>query len=48
VLSAIAGGIIADDISTGVSNMMFGVLLIFVAGTQFLTLRSDRDEAAVD
>jgi len=48
VLSAITGGIIADGISTGVSNVMFGILLLFVAGTQFLTLKSDRDEVAVD
>lgn len=48
ILSAIAGGIIADGITTGVSNVMFGILLLFVAGTQFLTLRSDRDEVAVN
>lgn len=48
VLSAIAGGIIADGISTGVSNVMFGFLLLFVAGTQFLTLKSDRDQIAID
>jgi uncharacterized membrane protein YfcA len=48
VVSAIAGGIIADGISAGVSNVMFGFLLLFVAGTQILTLRSDLDEVAVD
>jgi uncharacterized membrane protein YfcA len=48
VLSAIAGGIVADGISTSVSNVMFGVLLLFVAGTQFMTLRSDRDQIAID
>ena len=48
VLSAIAGGIIADGISPGVSNVMFGILLLFVAGTQFLTLKFDRDQIAVD
>jgi uncharacterized membrane protein YfcA len=48
VLSAIAGGIIADGISTTVSNVMFGFLLLFVAGTQFLTLKSDRDQIAID
>jgi uncharacterized membrane protein YfcA len=48
VVSAIAGGIIADSISSGLSNVMFGFLLLFVAGTQFLTLKSDRDQIAID
>ena len=48
VLSAIAGGTIADDISPSVSNVMFGFLLLFVAGTQLLTLKSDRDQIAID
>ena len=47
VVSAIAGGVIADGISPVVSNVMFGFLLLFVAGTQILTLRSDRDEVAI-
>jgi uncharacterized membrane protein YfcA len=48
VVSAIAGGIIAAGISSGLSNIMFGFLLLFVAGTQFLTLKSDRDQIAID
>lgn len=47
VVSAIAGGVISDGISPGVANLMFAFLLLFVAGTQILTLRSDHDEVAV-
>jgi len=39
---AVIGGLIADDISTPVSNVMFALLLLFVAATQLATLRSDR------
>jgi uncharacterized membrane protein YfcA len=38
----VMGGMIADSISTSVSNIMFAFLLLFVAGTQVFTLRSDR------
>ncbi len=41
-VTAVMGGMIADSISTSVSNIMFAFLLLFVAGTQFITLRSDR------
>ncbi len=41
-VTAIIGGTVADSISTSVSNVMFAFLLLFVAGTQFVTLRSDR------
>ncbi len=39
---AVVGGTIADSISPPVANTMFAFLLLFVAGTQFVTLRSDR------
>lgn len=39
---AVIGGTVADGISTSVSNIMFAFLLLFVAATQFVTLRSDR------
>ena len=39
---AVSGGTIADGISSSVSNIMFACLLLFVAATQFFTLRSDR------
>ncbi len=51
---AVLGGMIADSISSSVSNIMFACLLFFVAATQFFTLRSDqlthadRASAAVD
>lgn len=41
-VTAIMGGMIADSISTSLSNIMFAFLLLFVAGTQLVTLRSDR------
>tara|TARA_Y100000385_G_scaffold53021_1_gene50307 strand:- start:2500 stop:3369 length:870 start_codon:yes stop_codon:yes gene_type:complete len=41
-VTAIMGGMIADSISTSLSNIMFAFLLLFVAGTQLITLRSDR------
>ena len=41
VVTAVIGGTIADGISTGVSNVMFACLLLFVAGTQIATLRSE-------
>jgi uncharacterized membrane protein YfcA len=41
-VTAVIGGMIADRISTSVSNIMFAFLLLFVAGTQLFTLRSDR------
>ena len=41
-VTAVIGGMIADSISTSVSNVMFAFLLLFVAGTQLYTLRSDR------
>lgn len=41
-VTAVIGGTIADSISTSVSNIMFAFLLLFVAGTQLVTLRSDR------
>lgn len=41
VVTAVIGGMIADGISTGVSNVTFGCLLLLVAGTQVATLRSD-------
>jgi uncharacterized membrane protein YfcA len=39
---AVIGGTVADSISPPVANIMFGVLLLFVAATQLVTLRSDR------
>jgi len=39
---AVIGGTIADGISTPVSNTLFALLLLFVAATQVVTLRSDR------
>ena len=39
VVSAVAGGILADRISADVSNFMFAVLLLGVAATQLATLR---------
>ena len=40
VISAVIGGTIADRLSDDVSNAMFAALLIFVAITQLLTLRT--------
>lgn len=40
VVSAVIGGTIADRLSDDVSNVMFAALLLFVAVTQLLTLRS--------
>jgi len=39
---AIIGGMLANSISTPVSNVMFALLLFCVAATQVVTLRSDR------
>ena len=39
-LSAVVGGIISDRMSDQVSNIMFALLLVFVAITQLLSLRS--------
>ena len=41
-VTAVMGGMVADSISTSLSNIMFAFLLLFVAGTQLVTLRSDR------
>lgn len=40
VVTAVTGGIIADGLSDQLSNVMFALLLLFVAVTQLLTLRS--------
>ena len=39
---AVIGGMIANSISPPVANVMFAFLLLFVAATQIVTLRSDR------
>jgi uncharacterized membrane protein YfcA len=39
-LSAVVGGTISDRMSDQVSNIMFALLLVFVAITQLLSLRS--------
>ncbi|MEM8620776.1 MAG: sulfite exporter TauE/SafE family protein [Actinomycetota bacterium] len=41
VVSAVAGGLIANQLSTQASNIMFAALLVFVAVTQTLSLRSE-------
>jgi uncharacterized protein len=38
--SAVAGGTISDRLSDQVANIMFAALLVFVAVTQLLSLRS--------
>ncbi len=43
--TAVAGGMLADSIDDTVSNVMFACLLLFVAGTQFFTLFTDRRAA---
>ena len=40
VVSAVIGGTVADRLSPQVSNVMFAALLLFVAATQILSLRS--------
>lgn len=40
-VSAVFGSIIADGMSDRVSNVLFAMLLVFVAITQLLTLRAD-------
>lgn len=40
VASAVVGGTVADRLSADVSNVMFAALLLFVAVTQLLSLRS--------
>lgn len=42
VVSAVIGGTVADRLSDDVSNVMFAALLLFVAATQALSLRSPR------
>ncbi|MDX2381124.1 MAG: sulfite exporter TauE/SafE family protein [Acidimicrobiia bacterium] len=41
VVSAVFGSILADGMSARLSNILFALLLVFVAITQLLTLRSD-------
>ena len=41
VVTAVIGGIISDGLSDQLSNVLFAGLLIFVAATQFATLRAD-------
>ncbi|NND75147.1 MAG: sulfite exporter TauE/SafE family protein [Ilumatobacter sp.] len=44
--SAVAGGIVADGLSSSISNVMFAVLLVLVAASQFATLRTGRVRVA--
>ena len=46
-VSAVVGGTISDRLSDEVSNIMFAALLVFVAVTQLLELRSIRAAAVV-
>jgi len=46
VVSAVIGGTVADRLSPEVSNVMFAALLLFVAATQILSLRSGPTAAA--
>ncbi len=47
IVSAVVGGLIANQLSTQASNIMFAALLAFVAITQVLSLRAEsRAEAA--
>ncbi|MEM9517524.1 MAG: sulfite exporter TauE/SafE family protein [Actinomycetota bacterium] len=41
VASAVVGGLIANQLSTQASNIMFAALLVFVAITQMLSLRAE-------
>jgi hypothetical protein len=42
-VSAVFGGIVANGMSARLSNVLFAALLVFVAITQLLTLRTDDD-----
>jgi uncharacterized membrane protein YfcA len=44
-VSAVAGGLIASDLSDRTSNMMFALLLLVVAATQVATLRKPKQTA---
>ncbi|MEO1058882.1 MAG: sulfite exporter TauE/SafE family protein [Actinomycetota bacterium] len=46
VASAVVGGLIANQLSTQASNIMFAALLVFVAITQVLSLRAESRAAA--
>ena len=41
VVSAVVGGLIANQLSAQASNIMFAALLVFVAATQILSLRAE-------